>query len=72
MCIRDRTSPDLHGTTEFVNGCVHTNEVGSALFLAQIHDVEVGHAHINDVKQKPRPLVYWHHGYCTTQEDSKS
>mgnify|MGYP002759623833 FL=1 len=68
----DLTSPDLHGTTEFVNGCVHTNEVGSALFLAQIHDVEVGHAHINDVKQKPRPLVYWHHGYCTTQEDSKS
>ena len=59
----DLTSPDLHGTTEFVNGCVHTNEAGSALFLAQIHDVEIGHEHMDS---KPRPLVYWQQGYCST------
>ena len=64
----DLTSPDLHGTTEFVNGCIHTNEVGSALFLAQIHDVEVGHEHITDLDQKPRPLVYWQQAYCSTHK----
>lgn len=65
----DLTSPDLHGTTEFLNGCLHTNEVGSSLFLAQIHDVEIGHEHITDPDQKPRPLVYWQQGYCSTHKN---
>ncbi|WFD28261.1 hypothetical protein MNAN1_003269 [Malassezia nana] len=58
----DLTSPDLHGTTEFLNGCVHTDEVGSALFLAQIHDVELG-----PQASERAPLVYWHQKYGSLQ-----
>lgn len=58
----DLTSPDLHGTTEFLNGCVHTDEVGSTLFLAQIHDVELG-----PQASERAPLVYWHQKYGSLQ-----
>ncbi|WFD24422.1 hypothetical protein MEQU1_003122 [Malassezia equina] len=58
----DLTSPDLHGTTEFLNGCIHTDEVGSTLFLAQIHDVELG-----PQASERAPLVYWHQKYGSLQ-----
>ncbi|KAL4399344.1 riboflavin reductase (NADPH) [Malassezia pachydermatis] len=63
----DLTSSDLHGTTEFENGCIHTDEVGSMLFLAHIHHVEQGDVppSVSDVR---KPLVYWHQKYHTCNE----
>ncbi|WFD20746.1 hypothetical protein MCAP1_002998 [Malassezia caprae] len=63
----DLTSPDLHGTTEFLNGCAHTEEVGSTLFLAQIHDVELG-----PQASERDPLVYWHQKYGSLQLPRRS
>lgn len=59
----DLTSPDLHGTSDFASG-KHANEVGSVLFLAQIHAVEQG----PDSPTPRRPLVYWNQKYCKPSE----
>ena len=66
----DLSSADLHGTTEFQDGCKITSENGSALFLGQIHAVEQSDiTHETDACGTRRPLAYWHQKYCSLVHD---
>lgn len=69
----DLSSADLHGTTAFENGCMHTNEVGSTLFLAHIHDVETGMDERGvPATERCDPLIYWLQRYSTLHRSTPS
>lgn len=62
----DLTSSNLHGSAHFETN-EHPSDVGSVLFLAQIHAVELGEGETHPDTPR-RPLVYWNQKYCVPTE----